>query len=48
MRTIAEIDRINKRFRRISKFGKWVSKHISKKLGWAIIDWNDERWFNAY
>lgn len=48
MRTIAEIDRINKRFRRISKFGKWVSKHISKKLGMAIIDWNDERWFNAY
>lgn len=48
MRTIAEIDRINKRFRRISKFGKWVSKHISKKLGWAIIDWNDNNWDKAF
>lgn len=48
MRTIAERQKMDRRFKRISKVGKWVYKHISKKLGTAIIDWNDNQWDMSY
>ena len=32
--------RVLKRFYRVSKIGKFISKHISKRIGRAIREWN--------
>lgn len=48
MRTIGERDKLDKRFRRICRFGRYVSKHISSKLGQAIEDWGHDMWDESY
>ena len=48
MRTPAERERLDRKFRRISKFGKFVKNHISKTIGTAIVEWNYDRWGDSY
>lgn len=40
--------KILRHFKRVSKVAKFVRKHISKKLGRFLIDWNRDRFDKYY
>ena len=46
--TITERERIDKRFKKASKVGKWVRKHINEKLGDIIVDCVRDLWSKSY
>lgn len=45
---IAERERLDKRFKKMTNFGRWVRKHINKSAGNKIIDIVRDMWSESY
>ena len=46
--TIGELEKLEAKFKRRSKAFKWIRRHVSKRIGRWLIDWNDTEWSKIY
>lgn len=46
--TVEEMERLEGKFKRRSKAFKWIRRHISKRIGRLLIDWNYDKWAEIY
>lgn len=46
--TVREREKLDRRFRLISKIAKYTRRHISTKLANMIQEWNDCRWEESF
>lgn len=46
--TVIEVQKAERKFKRRSKAFKWIRRHISKRIGRLLIDWNYDKWSEIY
>jgi hypothetical protein len=46
--TVVEMEKAERKFKRRSKAFKWIRRHISKRIGRWLIDWNYDQWAMLY
>lgn len=48
MRTVKEREKMDRRFKRMSKVCKWIKRNVSKSVGDALLDRVYDLWDGSY
>ena len=46
--TVAKRDKIDRRFKKMCNFARFVRKHINHRLGRAMLDLIEDKWFKSF